>query len=289
MEQIHYIGLFNNQHLFYLNNKTHLSFISESNEEIYQYPLKSSIEIKANVYFLNRVYFMAQTMEDKAIKVFVIDLVTKQGFDIVLSETEIKETSKYMNTNASFVYEENMITLIGGINQQNKISSTIVTFDLSSYTLSKQKYQEFSFYPRYRHGSASYNGIIYVIGGFTKIPESEDGIAEDVQFIKYKNNSLNKFSTAKIEGEKPILMIDPTMMIVNEKYVVAFSVYKYPKIWIMETSNSIGKNYVFKTTSMTHLLSCNFDIDTNKESKSIAYSVISNEDKAIKVNAMVLQ
>lgn len=276
MEQYQYIGLYNNNPLFYINKKTYLSFTTIENEQLYQFPLKKEIEIKANVFVLNRIYFLTQTVEHKTIKMYVIDVFLKQGFDVFLVDNEVKEMSKYVNKYTSFVYEENMIMLIGGINQQNKISSTILSFDLSLYKLAKQKYQELSFYPRYRHGSTSYNGIIYVIGGFTKSPESDDVIAEDVQFIKIKNNKLNKFNTAKIEGEKPILMIDPTIIIVNEKYLVSFSVYKYPKIWIMDTSNSIGKNYSFTSIPMIHLLSCQIKIDANENVKTVSYSLINN-------------
>ena len=54
---------------------------------------------------------------------------------------------------------------------------------------------------------------------------------------------MHKFNFAKIEGEKPLLMIDNNIFIIDDRYVVSFSGFNYLKLWIMDTKNNVGHNY----------------------------------------------
>ena len=74
----------------------------------------------------------------------------------------------------------------------------------------------------------------------------EENICNLVQFGKYFDEKMYKFSVAKIEGENPKDMIDNDLFVVQNRYLVSFSGYKYLKIWIMDTKTNKGININLK-------------------------------------------
>lgn len=299
-----YIGQYDSKHLFYYNSNNILDIITETNEKYHSISYSSLFDISEasfRVYaisiFINRLYVLLLSEKPQiTIKAFIFDLQSKKAYNIILPEDVYKEiSSKISLYNFSYVLEQNKIFLIGGIIQDNKhIQKSIFTFDISLYSFMKEKYTEFTLIPRYRHSCTSQNGIIYIIGGFTSYPESDTTISNEVQFGKYDNSQLHKFNIVKIEGEKPEMMIDSNIKIVNDRYVIAFSAYKYSKMWIMDTKDNKGKNYDLRKESFDDFNDdtkkiCLVQNDIRAEGKiNLGIAIISKSTKEIKMKYLIL-
>lgn len=303
-----FIGKYNSTSLFYFDNTNSIDIYNDSGElyDTINYTFLQSNDNNKNGYnvyaitsFLDKVYCLLTAKQEhiSTIKAFVYDYINKTPYEIVLpSEIYSEIIIKISMIDYSFVVEQNKLFLIGGIMQDNKhIQKSIYTFDLSLYTFQKEKYQEFTLIPRYKHACTSQNGIIYIIGGFTSYPQSDSVISNEVQFGKYDNGVLHKFNVVKIEGEKPVLMIDPQMKIVKDRYVVSFSGYQYSKIWILDTKDNKGKNYDLRNegfdgfnnkNDMHYLINYEFQ---GEDKMKIVIGIIKYKEKQILIKNLIIK
>ena len=253
---------------------------SQSNQkEIYEIKYKEdigneNIHLFAKGNLNNKIYFIFISNDIKYLYAGIYDLEINKYFPIVLETNEnnkkLKEIMKQIpQKDYITILEQNRLFFFGGlieeirnINEQsspneenskidysldhNIINKSCVYFDIEKLEFEKQKFPEFSLIPRYKCGGASQNGIIYVLGGFSSLSNREENICNLVQFGKYFDEKMYKFSVAKIEGENPKDMIDNDLFVVQNRYLVSFSGYKYIKIWIMDTKSNKGINVNLK-------------------------------------------
>ena len=234
----------------------------------------SDIHILARGNLNNKIYFIFISNDTKHIYAGIYDLEINKYFPIILesddNKKKINEIIKLMpKKDYITILEQNRLFFFGGLideihiqNEQsipneenaktdysldhNIINKSCIYFDIEKLEFEKQKFPEFSLIPRYKFGGASQNGIIYLLGGFSSLSNREENICNLVQFGKYFDEKMYKFSVAKIEGENPKDMIDNDLFVVQNRYLVSFSGYKYLKIWIMDTKTNKGININLK-------------------------------------------
>ena len=222
----------------------------------------------------NKIYFIFISNDINHLYAGIYDLEINKYFSIILESDDNKKKLKEMlklipQKDYITILEQNRLFFFGGViedihnqNEQsipneenaktdysldhNIINKSCVYFDIEKLEFEKQKFPEFSLIPRYKCGGASQNGIIYLLGGFSSLSNREENICNLVQFGKYFDEKMYKFSVAKIEGENPKDMIDNDLFVVQNRYLVSFSGYKYIKIWIMDTKTNKGINVDLK-------------------------------------------
>ena len=222
----------------------------------------------------NKIYFIFLSNDYKSIYAGIYDLEINKYFPIILDSTDenkkkIKDIMKQIpQKDYITILEQNRLFIFGGlieemhtINEQsirdeekskteysldhNIINKSCIYFDIEKLEFERQKFPEFSLIPRYRCG-ASQNGFIYILGGYSSLYNREANICNLVQFGKYFDEKMYKFSVAKIEGENPKDMIDNDLFVIQNRYLISFSGYKYIKIWIMDTNTNKGINVNLK-------------------------------------------
>ena len=222
----------------------------------------------------NKIYFLFVSNDINHLYAGIYDLEINKYFPIVL-ETEdnkkkIKEIIRQIpQKDYITILEQNRLFFFGGLIEEirnqseqsipnaensktdysldhNIINKSCIYFDIEKLEFEKQKFPEFSLIPRYKFGGSSQNGIIYLLGGFSSLSNREENICNLVQFGKYFDEKMYKFSMAKIEGENPKDMIDNDILVVQNRYLVSFSGYKYLKIWVMDTKTNKGININLK-------------------------------------------
>lgn len=255
MKKVDYIGTVDSESLYYIQRPNYLDIITQKKtlfkidylSILSQNEMDLSFHLLSIVLFENKLYYLiyAYKANQLIIKSSIYDISLKKQYEILMPPDLYQDISNKISLNQyTTVFEKNKIFFIGGVQQNNKnTQKEIFAFDIGTYTLAKEKFSEFSLIPRFRAGATSQNGIIYVVGGYTSISAKDENITDEVQFAKYDDDQLHKFTIAKIDGEKPLLMLDPNVKIIKDRYVVAFSGYKYCKIWIMDTKDNKGKNY----------------------------------------------
>lgn len=223
----------------------------------------------------NKIYFIFLSNDYKSIYAGIYDLEINKYFPIILDSTDenkkkIKDIMKQIpQKDYITILEQNRLFIFGGlieemhtINEQsipdeekskteysldhNIINKSCIYFDIEKLEFERQKFPEFSLIPRYRCGGASQNGFIYILGGYSSLYNREANICNLVQFGKYFDEKMYKFSVAKIEGENPKDMIDNDLFVIQNRYLISFSGYKYIKIWIMDTNTNKGINVNLK-------------------------------------------
>ena len=223
----------------------------------------------------NKIYFIFISNDYKSIYAGIYDLEINKYFPIILDSTDenkkkIQDIMKQIpQKDYITILEQNRLFIFGGlieeihtINEQsipdeekskteysldhNIINKSCIYFDIEKLEFERQKFPEFSLIPRYRCGGASQNGFIYILGGYSSLYNREANICNLVQFGKYFDEKMYKFSVAKIEGENPKDMIDNDLFVIQNRYLVSFSGYKYIKIWIMDTNTNKGINVDLK-------------------------------------------
>ena len=223
----------------------------------------------------NKIYFIFISNDYKSIYAGIYDLEINKYFPIILDSTDenkkkIQDIMKQIpQKDYITILEQNRLFIFGGlieemhtINEQsipdeekskteysldhNIINKSCIYFDIEKLESERQKFPEFSLIPRYRCGGASQNGFIYILGGYSSLYNREANICNLVQFGKYFDEKMYKFSVAKIEGENPKDMIDNDLFVIQNRYLVSFSGYKYIKIWIMDTNTNKGINVDLK-------------------------------------------
>jgi len=222
----------------------------------------------------NKIYFIFMSNDINNLYAGIYDLELNKYFKIILDSDEnkkkIKEIIKQIpQKDYISILEQNRLFFFGGVLEEihiqnevsipseensktnysldhNIINKSCIYFDIEKLEFERQKFPEFSLIPRYKFGGASQNGIIYLLGGFSSLSNREENICNLVQFGKYFDDKMYKFSVAKIEGENPKDMIDNDLYVIQNRYLVSFSGYKYLKIWIMDTKNNKGINIDLK-------------------------------------------
>ena len=222
----------------------------------------------------NKIYFIFISNDINNLYAGIYDLELNKYFKIILDSDEnkkkIKEIIKQIpQKDYISILEQNRLFFFGGVLEEihiqnevsipseensktnysldhNIINKSCIYFDIEKLEFERQKFPEFSLIPRYKFGGASQNGIIYLLGGFSSLSNREENICNLVQFGKYFDDKMYKFSVAKIEGENPKDMIDNDLFVIQNRYLVSFSGYKYLKIWIMDTKNNRGINIDLK-------------------------------------------
>lgn len=257
-----------------LNNNS-ISEQKKINEIKYQEDIGNmNIHLFAKGNLNNKIYFIFMSDDINHLYAGIYDLEINKYFPIILESDEnkkkIKEIIKQIpQKDYITILEQNRLFIFGGLieeirnmNEQsipdeensktdysldhNIINKSCIYFDIEKLEFEKQKFPEFSLIPRYKCGGASQNGIIYVLGGFSSLSNREENICNLVQFGKYFDEKMYKFSVAKIEGENPKDMIDNDLFVIQNRYLVSFSAYKYLKIWIMDTKSNKGINVNLK-------------------------------------------
>ena len=222
----------------------------------------------------NKIYFIFMSNDKNNLYAGIYDLELNKYFQIILesdeNKTKIKEIIKQIpQKDYISILEQNRLFFFGGLideiynqnelsipNEENSktdysldhniINKSCIYFDIEKLEFERQKFPEFSLIPRYKFGGASQNGIIYLLGGYSSLSNREENICNLVQFGKYFDEKMYKFSVAKIEGENPKDMIDNDLFVIQNRYLVSFSGYKYLKIWIMDTKSNKGINIDLK-------------------------------------------
>ena len=234
----------NNIHLFTkgnLNNKIYFIFISNDINHLYA----GIYDLELNKYFP----IILESEENKKKIKEILKQIPKKDYISILEQNRLfffgglLEEFHIMNEQ-SIPNEENSKTDYSL--DHNIINKSCIYFDIEKLEFEKQKYPEFSLIPRYKCGGASQNGIIFLLGGYSSLTNREENICNLVQFGKYFDEKMYKFSIAKIEGENPIDMIDNDLFVIQNRYLVSFSGYKYLKIWIMDTKTNKGININLK-------------------------------------------
>ena len=289
----------NNIHLIAkanLNNKIYLIFINDN-------PL---IDLYAGIY----------------------DLEINKYFPIIIdnsnSNKKLKEIIREIpDKDYITIFEQNKIFFFGGLIAQSKLRSNMVThmtaipneeeskrissrnefllnkssiyFDIEKLDFEKQKFPENSLIPRFKLGGTSQNGIIYLLGGFTAIPNSNEennNIYNYLQFTRFDDGKMHQFNIAKIEGENPKDMVDNDVFMVKNKYLISFSAYKYAKIWFFDILKNKGINFNLKekikfeefNTDNTFFRLINCDINEINGEMNIIIAKILYADNNIKFN-----
>ena len=222
----------------------------------------------------NKIYFLFVSNDINHLYAGIYDLEINKYFPIVLESEDNKKKIKEIirqipQKDYITILEQNRLFFFGGLIEEirnqseqsipnaensktdysldhNIINKSCIYFDIEKLEFEKQKFPEFSLIPRYKFGGASQNGIIYLLGGFSSLSNREENICNLVQFGKYFDEKMYKFSMAKIEGENPKDMIDNDILVVQNRYLVSFSGYKYLKIWVMDTKTNKGININLK-------------------------------------------
>jgi len=212
----------------------------------------------------------------------IYDLEINKYFPIIIdnsnSNKKLKEIIREIpDKDYITIFEQNKIFFFGGLIAQSKLRSNMVThmtaipneeeskrissrnefllnkssiyFDIEKLDFEKQKFPENSLIPRFKLGGTSQNGIIYLLGGFTAIPNSNEennNIYNYLQFTRFDDGKMHQFNIAKIEGENPKDMVDNDVFMIKNKYLISFSAYKYAKIWFFDILKNKGINIDLK-------------------------------------------
>lgn len=278
------------------------------NEIKYQEDIgNNNIHLFAKGNLNNKIYFIFISNDFIHLYAGIYDLEINKYFPIIIESEENKKKLKELikqipQKDYIAILEQNRLFFFGGlieeiwnINEQtipdeensktdysldhNIINKSCIYFDIEKLEFEKQKFPEFSLIPRYKCGGASQNGIIYILGGFSSLSNREENICNLVQFGKYFDEKMYKFSVAKIEGENPKDMIDNDLFVIQNRYLVSFSGYKYLKIWIMDTKSNKGINVNLKEKLnfeeynkrdlLFSLLHCTINEETNINNSNI--------------------
>ena len=258
----------------------------------------------------------------------IYDLEINKYFPIIIdnsnSNKKLKEIIREIpDKDYITIFEQNKIFFFGGLIAQSKLRSNMVThmtaipneeeskrissrnefllnkssiyFDIEKLDFEKQKFPENSLIPRYKLGGTSQNGIIYLLGGFTTIQNSNEennNIYNYLQFTRFDDGKMNQFNIARIEGENPKDMIDNDVFMIKNKYLISFSAYKYAKIWFFDILKNKGINIDLKgkikfeefNTDNTFFRLINCDINEINGEMNIIIAKILYAENNIKFN-----
>lgn len=206
-----------------------VSYTSESEKH-----LKFPFQIMAYTLVLNRLYFLLNTGN-----AFMYDFEVNQLLAIKLESEAIP---KLYGCSSCFMDTKLIIT--GGVTLNNKLSLKIFSFDIALYEIKEEKIKENNFGGRYRHGSIIVSEHVYVIGGLSSIREEK--ACNDIKAIKY-DNLMYKWNDYEPEGPKPEYFVDPEVCLHNESIILAYSSYKYSKVYCLNLKTKASKLIIIDT------------------------------------------
>jgi hypothetical protein len=235
--------------------------ISNTKYTIFDNTLKKVIQLPSSDnknygvgFFLNRAYIV----KNKHIT-HLIDINISRVIDIYIDTPIIESTNTNKNTPSELnlpeyspsIQIETKIIVVSGL-VGKKLSKEIISYDLSLYKFEYEKVRENNIIPRYRHGLFKIDSLIYIIGGFSKPDDSE--VCDKLQVIKF-DNLMNNWITIEVIGNQPVYLVDPCTHVVEGKYIMAMSNYKYPKIWYLNqqtnTGHEICLQFILKSVTFT--------------------------------------
>ena len=204
----------NNIHLIAkanLNNKIYLIFLNDN-------PL---IDLYAGIYDLEI---------NKYFPIIIDNSNTNKKLKEIMREIPDKD---YIT-----IFEQNKIFFFGGLIAQTKLRNNLLShviaipneeeskrissrndfllnkssiyFDIEKLDFEKQKFPENSLIPRYKLGGTSENGILYLLGGFTEIPNSNEennNIYNYLQFTRLFDGKMHLISQKLREKIQKIWLI----------------------------------------------------------------------------------
>ena len=285
----------NNIHLIAkanLNNKIYLIFINDN-------PL---LDLYAGIYDLEI---------NKYFPIIIDNSNTNKKLKEIMREIPDKDYITILEQNKIFFFggliaRNNILTHMTAIpneEESKRISSrnefllnkSSIYFDIEKLDFEKQKFPENSLIPRYKLGGTSQNGIIYLLGGFTAIPNSNEennNIYNYLQFTRFDDGKMHQFNIAKIEGENPKDMVDNDVFMIKNKFLISFSAYKYAKIWFFDILKNKGINIDLKgkikfeefNTENTFLRLINCDINEINGEMNIIIAKILYDENNIKLD-----
>lgn len=289
----------NNIHLIAkanLNNKIYLIFINDN-------PL---IDLYAGIYDLEI---------NKYFPIIIDNSNTNKKLKEIMREIPDKDYITILEQNKIFFFggliaqtklRNNLlphVTAIPNEEESKRISSrndfllnkSSIYFDIEKLDFEKQKFPENSLIPRYKLGGTSENGILYLLGGFTEIPNSNEennNIYNYLQFTRLFDGKMHQFNIAKIEGENPKDMVDCDVFMIKNKFLISFSAFKYAKIWFFDILKNKGINIDLKekikfeelNTENTFLRLINCDINEINGEMNIIIAKILYDENNIKLD-----
>ena len=290
----------------------------------------SNIHLIAKANLNNKIYLIF--MSNKYIyNIYsgIFDLDKNKYFPIILDDyntnQKLKEIIKQIpDKDYITIFDQNKIYFIGGLIDQTKLrnntipqipneeeskrissrndyilNKSCVYFDIEKLNFEKQKYPENSLIPRYKLGGISQNGVIYLLGGFTSIPnnnEDNNNISGDLQFTKIFEDKMYQFNIANFDGEKPKEMIDNDLFVIKNKYIISFSAYKYAKLWMLDIIANKGININLKNkikfeefnedNTFFRLINCEINEINNEINLIIAKIILEENKKDIKFDIL---
>ena len=290
----------------------------------------SNIHLIAKANLNNKIYLIF--MSNKYIyNIYsgIFDLDKNKYFPIILDDyntnQKLKEIIRQIpDKDYITIFDQNKIYFIGGLIDQTKLrnntipqipneeeskrissrndyilNKSCIYFDIEKLNFEKQKYPENSLIPRYKLGGISQNGVIYLLGGFTSIPnnnEDNNNISGDLQFTKIFEDKMYQFNIANFDGEKPKEMIDNDLFVIKNKYIISFSAYKYAKLWMLDIKANKGININLKNkikfeefnedNTFFRLINCEINEISNEINLIIAKIILEENKKDIKFDIL---
>jgi hypothetical protein len=253
---------------FAINKKLSEACLSEKDK---------NLEIKSNCrkvsvigyhIYLNRLYLF---LNDR--RFYVYDFESTILYKVSLLPEELKIFPELEGT--AFTFLEYKLFFVCGKNlETSKITNKTFSVDLAMYSLAEEKLKENNLVGRYYHGIVAVYQHIYIIGGFSEIVNEENldslggvlgnsiiknnkGVevktCESLLYARY-DHTLYQWKEYEVSGPKPKDMICPEVFFFKNQYIIAFSFYKFSKVFIMDfqsnSSNIIEiKDFISKSIS----------------------------------------
>jgi hypothetical protein len=203
--------------------------------------------------------------------IYMIDLDRKILHNIELEPTK----GSIIFKNHSYCLVGTKLVYTGGITKKGVVDNTMRSFDLANYTFEKEKLKENNMIPRHSHGSIEVLGVIYLIGGFVGVEETLENTCSKIQAIKFDKMMIT-WVNLDIKGRKADLLINPQIRF-HRDYFIAYSDYKYSKIWYMNLCTSLGYMIDLSLIGVSKRIpNCNFSYKQEDENSkdftcSLAY------------------
>lgn len=187
------------------------------------------LEIICHTVYLNRLYLVLNNSIG-----YLYDFEFNQLFTIDINKF-------YFNRiHSSYCINDSKIVITGGINKEsNKLSIKVFSFDIALYEFKEEKIKENNFDGRYNHGSIAISNVIYIIGGYNSIKEKT--YSNSIKAIRCEYNIMHSWKNIEYKGPSTNEIINPQIIIYNNKNLIAFSSFNKPKVYIVNLETSISR------------------------------------------------
>jgi hypothetical protein len=278
-----FYAIFNENKLYIFTISTHTEVLKFNEKLIFSLKFENFLEPEK--YFNYCIYLNKIYVATSPNLVQMIDFQTKKLHNIEIPSEDNSPTE--ICKNHSYVLVGTKLVFTGGITKENQLNKDISSFDISLYTFQNEKIKENNMIARHSHGSVNINDIIYIIGGFTSVEETEDKVCNTIQAIRF-DNILNKWREVAIQGSQPELLIKPQIKY-DQEHLFCYSNYLYPKLWYLILKTSTGFMVDLTKEEVPYLENTIFSyikdekLDEEKNLKKYAYSEIlyMEEDRLI--------